>query len=293
MPESSHVPLVGFGTFNEFRDNDKVAAAVKHAIKVGYRHFDCAKLYGNELEIGKAINECIDEGLVKREELFIVTKLWNDDHRPDRVRESCAGSLKRLGLDYLDCFMIHWPSPWVPGAALADAEHGGTHNYKPDSTVTMRDTWTALEGLVEEGKIKSIGVSNFCIRLLKDLLSYCKIRPIANEVELHPYHSNYNLVRFCQEHDIHVTAYSPLGKIGYRQPGDPSLIEDPVLQEIGAKHNKSAAQVALRWNVQRGVGVIPKSLTPSRIEQNFDIDFELSDEEMKRIDGLNKNHRFV
>merc|ERR1712146_30523 len=120
------------------------------------------------------------------------------------------------------------------------------------------------------------------IRLLKDLLSYCKIRPIANEVELHPYHSNYNLVRFCQEHDIHVTAYSPLGKIGYRQPGDPSLIEDPVLQEIGAKHNKSAAQVALRWNVQRGVGVIPKSLTPSRIEQNFDIDFELSDEEMKR-----------
>eukprot|EP00043_Microstomoeca_roanoka_P006235 m.61289 g.61289 ORF g.61289 m.61289 type:complete len:330 (+) comp13330_c0_seq1:258-1247(+) len=295
MASNNHqIPLIGFGTFNEFQDDHKVGNAVYHAISVGYRHIDCAALYGNEKEIGTALKRAMDEGLVKREELFVASKLWNNAHRPNEVAAALDETLADLGLDYIDCYMIHWPCPWTPESALVSKALGGSFKYSKDECVQLKETWTALEALQQAGKTRLLGVSNFSIRQLKELLAFAKIKPAVNEVELHPYHQHPKLVQFCQEHDIHVTAYSPLGKIGYRNPGDPCLIDDPILQRIAKAHEKTPAQVALKWNIQRGVSVIPKSLTPSRIESNFQLnDFTLTPEEMQDISSLNRNHRFV
>lgn len=190
--------------------------------------------------------------------------------------------------------MIHWPCPWTPDSKLISKDYGGSFQWEPDTEVSLDETWKALEQLHFEKKVKDLGVSNFSIKQLQELLDIASIKPVVNEVELHPYHQNRKLVKFCHDNGIHVTAYSPLGKIGYRNPGDPLLIDEPVLQEIAKRHNKTPAQVALKWNVQRGCGVIPKSLTPHRIESNFKIsDFELSEADMQEITKLNRNHRFV
>ncbi|EGD75516.1 2,5-didehydrogluconate reductase [Salpingoeca rosetta] len=280
---------------HRFKDEERVRDAVKHALRIGYRHLDCAALYGNEQAVGEAIKASVDDGAVRRNEVYVASKLWNNRHRPHLVEDACAQSMADLGVDHLDCYMMHWPCPWTPESALVSKELGGNFKYEHDMEVKLEDTWKAMEQLYLDKKVRHIGVSNFSIRQLQELMDVASIKPAVNEVELHPYHQNTNLVKFCQNNGIHVTAYSPLGKIGYRNPGDPCLIDDPVLQDVAKRHaNKTPAQVALKWNVQRGVGVIPKSLTPSRIESNFNLDdFSLTERDMQEIAKLNRNHRFV
>lgn len=293
----SAVPLLGFGTFNEFTDADKVAEAVRIAIRTGYRHFDLAKLYENEEEIGTAIRGAIADGEVTREELFICSKLWCTDHAPKDVFAACKGSLKRTGLDYLDCYMMHWPTQWTKESHRVSAEHGGGFKFTTlhmNDRTALRDTYAAMETLVDAGLTRSLGVSNFDVKLLSDLLEDCTIAPVTNEVEMHPFLPQRQLVAFCKSKDITVVAYSPLGKVGYRSPGAPNLLENATIVKIAEKLGRTPGQIVLRWGIQRGTSVIPKSLTPSRIRSNFNVfQWQLSQEDMEVLDTLDRAYRFV
>ncbi|XP_023242823.1 aldose reductase-like isoform X2 [Centruroides sculpturatus] len=257
------VPLVGLGTWKSKLGEGK--QAIKDAIELGYRHIDCALFYENEEEIGEAIKEKIDDGTVKREELFITSKCWNTYHSKDKVLESCQKSLKALKLDYLDLFLVHWPM-----------------GYK------------GMEECHKRGYVRSIGISNFNISQIKRLWENANIKPVMNQVESHPYLNQLELLEFCNRLNIKVTAYCPLGA-PYRygsKPGEKNLLEDPKLKEIASKYNKTTAQVALRYQIQRGVIVIPKSSNKERLKSNIEIfDFQLSQDEMKAIEGLNCNIR--
>ncbi|MFX3672931.1 MAG: aldo/keto reductase [Paenisporosarcina sp.] len=254
------MPWLGLGVF-KVEEGPSVIEAVRTAIKHGYRSIDTAAIYKNEEGVGQGIREGIIEAGISREELFITSKVWNADFGYDTTLAAYDESLKKLGLDYLDLYLIHWP---VEG------------KYK--------DTWRALETIYKENRVKAIGVSNFHIHHLKDVLEDAEIVPMVNQVEYHPSLTQKELQSFCQEHNIQLEAWSPLmqGK----------LLDQPVLKEIGDTYNKSVAQVILRWDLQNGVVTIPKSITEHRIVENSSIfDFELTKEDMKRIDDLNKNER--
>jgi len=274
-----------------------VAEAVKVAIKTGYRHFDLASSYENETEVGAAINEMLEQKIVVRDDLFLASKLWCSDMDPSDVERACLASIKRLGVDYLDNYMLHWPVQFNKESIRVANELGGDFQYEIIHSGNMEkiiETWKIMESLVEQGYVKNIGVSNFNKRHLKYLLANCTIQPISNEIELHPYLQQNALVDFCQRHDIQVVAYSPLGKIGYKDSNDPSMIHDAVIIDIANEISKTPAQVLLRWAIQRGTKVIPKSLTPSRIQENFDItSWRLSTKHMNRICDLDRRHRFV
>jgi len=278
LSDGHKMPRSGFGTW---QNQDNIEALVKEAIRVGYRHIDTARAYDNETAIGKALKEVISEGKVKREDLFITTKLWNDDK--EDVEKALKTSLEKLQLDYVDLYLIHWPVGKVDGKT-------GERLVQ----VPLHKTWKALEDQVKAGRVKSIGVSNFNVQLLVDLLSYAEIKPAMNQVEVHPYLSQIDLIGFCKKNNIEITAYCPLGG---NVPGNPefsakTLLEEPVIKEIAQKHNKTPGQVIINWHLSRGYVVIPKTSTESRIKENFESDtFELSEEEIKKIDGLNKNVR--
>lgn len=284
------IPCVGLGTWKS--KPGEVGAAVKSAVRIGYRHLDCALVYGNEKEIGQAIKECIDEGLVKREDLFITTKLWNTYHRAARVAEGCQESLDNLGLDYIDLYLIHWPLPLRENAGLFPLTEDGLTDV---IDIDFTETWTAMQDLVDQGLCRSIGVSNFNSKQIQRLIDLGLKHPIScNQVEISPYISNEKLLQFCKSKDITVVAYSPLGSADrpWAKPDDPVLLEEPAILKIAARHKKSAGQVILRWGVQRGYIVIPKSVSEARQKQNFEIfDFTLDDEEMNVIHGMNRNFR--
>ena len=249
------IPAVGLGTWRS-REEDAYNA-VLHAIKEGYRHIDTAAIYGNEEAVGRAIKD----SNIPREELFITTKLWNTDQGFETTLEACNASLQKLGLEYVDLYLIHW--------------FKGYDN--------MIDSYRAMEELYKAGKIKALGVSNHNIHHLNRLLEVAEIKPMVNQVETHVKLQNHFLQAFCEEHDIILTAYAPLMSSKIYE-----LLENDVLDKIATKHQKSIPQVAIRWLVQRGIVVIPKSITPSRITSNFQVfDFELSKEEMIEINGLN------
>ncbi|OBS80602.1 hypothetical protein A6R68_21198, partial [Neotoma lepida] len=259
--------------------------AVKMAIDAGYRHFDGAYLYHNEHEVGEAIREKIAEG-----------KLWATDHVPEMVRPALERTLKNLKLDYVDLFIIEVPMAFKPGKDIYPKDENGQWLYHKSDLCA---TWEALEACKDAGLVKSLGVSNFNRRQLELILNKpgLKYKPVTNQVECHPYFTQPKLLKFCQQHDIVIVAYSPLGTC--RNPmwvnvSSPSLLEDKLLNSLGEKYNKTAAQIALRFNIQRGVVVIPKSFNLNRIKENFQIfDFSLTEEEMKDIAALNKNVRFV
>ncbi|MCR8867818.1 aldo/keto reductase [Peribacillus frigoritolerans] len=251
------MPQLGFGVFKVKNGNETVES-VKNAVEVGYRAIDTAAIYENEEGVGQAIRECG----VPREELFITSKVWNTEQGYDTTLKAFEDSLNRLGLEYLDLYLIHWP---------------GKDKYL--------ETWRALEKLYKDGKVKSIGVSNFHIHHLENLLANSEVKPVVNQIELHPLLTQVEIRDYCAKHEIKVESWSPLGR--------GNLLEEPTINHIAKKHGKSPAQVLIRWHLQHDLVVIPKSITPSRIKENAQVfDFSLSLNEMNQIDALNKNERF-
>ncbi|ODN06177.1 Aldo-keto reductase family 1 member B10 [Orchesella cincta] len=264
----------------------EVTQAVKDAIDAGYRHIDGALAYQNENEVGDAIQAKLSEGVVKREDLFVVSKVWNTYHRADLVPVGLKKTLGDLRLDYLDLYLIHWPMGYLEDRELFPKDDNGKFLY---SDADFVDTWKAMEECVNQGLIKSIGLSNFNSQQIERVLSIAKIKPAVLQVESHPYLNQQKLLEFCKSKGIILTAYSPLGSPDrpWAKPDDPKLLDDPKLVELSKKLKKSPAQIILRWQVQRGVIVIPKTVTKSRLIENISIfDFELDQKAMDYITSM-------
>ena len=290
LVSGSTMPGLGLGTWKS--DPGVVAAAVKAAIEMGYRHIDCAYIYRNEKEIGEAFAQIFQDSSIKREHLFVTSKLWNTEHAPSDVEPALRNTLSDLGLDYLDLYLIHWPV-----AQKKEGESGGS--FIPLEEIPIAETWKAMEKCVDAGLVKDIGVSNFSVKKLKSLLATARIKPAVNQVERHPYLQNQELLDFCNDNDIHLTAYSPLGgsidrpmvSVQHEKP----ILEDPLVAEIAQKHNVTPAQVLLQWALACGTSVIPKSTQQHRLKENLEAAtlFELDHEDMTKMATLNRHSRYV
>ena len=247
------MPAIGIGTYKAGND-EETAQAVKFAIKSGYRHIDAAAFYGNEIGVGKGIKE----SGVKREDIFLVTKLWNDDHGYDKTMEAFNKSLERLQVEYLDLYLIHWP------------------------TKLNAETWRAFEELYESGKVRAIGVCNFKEWHLEELKESAKITPMVNQVEVHPFNTRKKLMKYCKANNIQMVAWSPISR--------GRVLTNELLINLSGKYSKTITQVVLRWHIQNGVVPIPKSSNEGRIKENFEVfDFEIAKEDMELIDSLNED----
>ncbi|KTT82614.1 aldo/keto reductase [Mammaliicoccus sciuri] len=256
------IPALGLGTFR-VENNDECREAVKHAIISGYRHIDTAQTYHNEEKVGQGIKEGLEAAGLNREDLFITTKLWMTDYGRENVQSAYEASLKRLGLDYVDLYLIHWPG---------------------QDKDLITETWKAMENLYNEGKIKNIGVSNFHVHHLEELLQEASIKPVINQIECHPYLTQKELRAYLEAQKIVAQSWSPLM--------NGQILEDEVVKEIANELGKTPAQVIIRWNIDENIVVIPKSVTPSRIEENLNVfDFELSEDQLSRLNALNKDER--
>nr|BAN20209.1 aldo-keto reductase [Riptortus pedestris] len=282
-------PLLGLGTWKS--QPGEVTEAVKAAIDIGYRHFDCAHVYGNEKEVGEALKQKIKEGAVKREELFITSKLWCNSHKKELVVPALKKTLENLGIEYIDLYLMHWPMGFQAGDNVFPVDAKG--KVIPGETY-FTEAWAGLEECVGLGLARSIGISNFNHKQIDELLKVAKINPVNNQIECHPYLNQQRLIDFCLERNITVTAYSPLGSPDSIKSDDPVLLEDPVLKTLSEKYKKSPAQILIRYQIERGIPVIPKSVTKSRIQSNFEVfDFSISKEDMAILHGLNRNTRMV
>src|SRR3954447_12956123 len=301
LANGSQMPAIGLGMWKV--DGATAPALVEEAVRAGYRHFDCASDYRNEAEVGVGLQNIVRSGAARREDIWVTSKLWNTNHAQQHVRPACERSLRDLRLDYLDLYLIHFPialeyvSPEkrYPAGWFPDSE-AAAPRMKP-ARVPISETWQAMEELVSAGLVKNIGVSNFGTSLLRDLLSYARIPPAVLQVEMHPYLTQEKLVRFCHQEQIGVTAFSPLGAPSYVPLGmateNDSVMNEKVVREAAARHNKTPAQIVLHWAVQRGTAAIPKTTRPARLRENLSIfDFELTADEMKAISALDRNHRF-
>jgi D-xylose reductase len=295
------MPRIGFGLWKIPRE--ETAACVVEAVRAGYRHFDSAADYGNERETGEGLAQAMAEGLVTREELWITSKLWNTFHAPEHVEEACAKSLADLGLDHLDLYLVHFPialkyvpiEERYPPEWIADPRAPEPRMER--AAVPLHETWAAMERLVDKGLVREIGVCNYNSALIHDLMAYARVKPAMLQIEAHPYLAQERLIRLARDYGIDVTAFSPLGAQSYfelemAQKGESLLGAAPVLV-AAERHRKSPAQVLLRWGLQRGTAIIPKTTRPERMRENLAIeDFELSQVEMAAIGALDQNRRF-
>ena len=257
------IPILGFGTY-KMEDDEIVLNSVREAIKAGYRHIDTASFYKNEENVGNGIREGLKHTGLKRKDIFVTTKVWNTEQGYENTLNAFNNSLQRLNMDYVDLYLIHWPV---------------TKDYADTWQSRIKETWKAMEKLYKEGKIRAIGVSNFLVHHLEELMSSCEIKPMVNQIEFHPGHNQKETVEFCKKHEIVVEAWSPLGR--------GVILENEFLSEIAKKYNRTIAQICLRWIIQQGIVTLPKSVTLERIKSNFEIfDFELSEEDMDKITNM-------
>ncbi|XP_044178551.1 aldo-keto reductase family 1 member B1-like isoform X2 [Acropora millepora] len=287
------MPSVALGTWKSKKG--EVGNAVKIALANGYKHIDCAHVYANEDEVGETLTSVFNEGKIKREDLFIVSKLWCNSHAAEDVLPACQTTLKNLQLKYLDLYLIHLPCSFKKESPFPHSIAEGTIGYNKE---TIKKTWEAMEKLVEQGLCKAIGISNFTIKKITDLLEgKVKIVPACNQVELHPYLPQPELFKFCNSKGILLTAYSPLGSPD-RPFGDkskePVLLQNPVLLKIAEKHNTTSALVALAWGIKRGTPVLPKAVSEGHIKENIKaLDLKLDEDDMKAIGNIGINHRYL
>lgn len=301
LANGTEIPAVGLGMWKV--DQPLVAGLVESAVDAGYRHFDCACDYGNEAQVGQGLKSVLESGKCQREDLWITSKLWNTYHAAEHVLPACEKTLSDLGLDYLDLYLVHFPiaTKFVP----FEDRYPPEWFFDPDSPnpkieyvpVSVRETWEAMEKLVESGLVKNIGVCNFNCQLLRELLTWANIRPSVLQIESHPQLTQEKLIRFCGDEDISVTAFSPLGAESYYSLNmaeeNESVLRQPVVQEIAAATGKTPGQIVLRWGVQRGTSIVPKTSRVERLSENLAIfDFELTEDQMQQISGLNLNRRF-
>ena len=297
------MPTVGLGLWK--MPGDKCADAVYSSIKAGYRLLDSACDYGNEDKTGQGIKKALDEKICERKDLFVVSKLWNTFHKPENVKLACQKTMADLGVEYLDLYLIHFPiaQKFVPIDQLYPPEwvNTATEDGVPkmilDNTVTYQQTWEAMEKLVEEGLVRNIGFCNIGTLMIQQVLNYAKVKPAVLQVEMHPLLTQQKLLRFARENGLQTMAFSCLASASYVEidmaKAEDSLMINDTIKSLGEKYKKTPAQVLLRWGVQRGTTVIPKSVKPERQVENISVfDFELSADDMKTIDGMDKNRRF-
>lgn len=280
---SGALPAVGFGTL--IPDPVVTKQAVKTALEVGFRHFDCAERYRNEQAVGDAMQEVFKAGAIKREDVFVTTKLWNTNHRPERVRTAFDASRRRLQIDSVDCYVIHTPFAFRPGDEQDPRDAHGQVIY--DSGLTLVETWRALEDLVDGVQCKSIGLGDVTLEKLQEIVAVARIKPAVVQVESHPYLPEWDLVDFCREHGIVVQAFAPLG-----HAMEPKIVDDPIITSIAQRTHKTPAQVALAWAVQRGTAFLTTSTSPRHIRENFEISALPEDAMREMRENIKTNIRF-
>jgi len=285
------IPQLGLGTW--LSKPGEVGEAVKMALEIGYRHIDCAMSYGNQEEIGNVFSSAFGGGKIKREDVFVTSKIWNTFHTYEKATAAIDIMLKELQIPYLDLCLIHWPQGYLEDNGLFPKDaNGKIINANTD----YLDTWKAMENAVEAGKVRSIGVSNFNVKQIQRIFEHGTIKPAVLQIEAHPYFSQNNLLQFCKKHGVIVTAFSPLANNAhmFRKEGQPNLLEEKIVLDIAGKHKKTPAQVVIRWAVQRETVAIPKSTRRVRLEENFQVyDFQLSAADVSSIDGLDRNWRIL
>src|SRR6201997_3290290 len=280
---SGAIPALGFGTL--IPDPVATRNATKAALEAGFRAIDTAERYRTEKEVGEAMKEVFAAGKIRREDVFVGTKLWNNNHRPERVKPAIEASLKKLQLDYVDLYLIHTPFAFQPGDEQDPRDANGNVIY--DNGVTLLGTWRALERLVDEGKCKAIGLSDVSLDQTKEIFEAARIKPAVVHVESHPYLPQWELLDYCKKNGIVLQAFAALG-----HSSEPNLLEDPIITAIAKRVNKTPAQVLLAWAIQRGTALLTTSKTPSRIKENFDVS-TLPEEAMREIsEGIKSRVRF-
>jgi diketogulonate reductase-like aldo/keto reductase len=280
---SGAIPALGFGTL--IPDPLVTRQATKTALEVGFRHFDCSERYRNEQAVGDAMQEVFKAGAIQRKDVFVTTKLWNNNHRPERVAPALEASRQRLQLDHIDCYLIHTPFAFQPGDEQDPRDAHGQVIYDPG--VTLVETWGALESLVDEGRCKAIGLSNINLEKLQEIVEAARIKPAVVEVESHPYLPESDLLEYCQRHGIVLLAFAALG-----HGMEPRLVDHPVIIAIAQRIGKTPAQVVLAWAAQRGTAFLTTAVTPDRIRENFELS-TLPEDAMREIrDGITTNIRF-
>lgn len=292
LNDGNKIPAVGLGTWKSQAED--VYRAVKEALRVGYCHIDGAWIYRNEAEVGRGIREAISEGTVAREEIFATSKLWNCFHAPKDVKRGCQETLDALGLDYVDLYLMHWPVAFRTGKIMPQSPE----DFWPLPELPLSKTFEAMLELREQKLVKSVGVSNFSVTKLEQLIAESGAVPAVNQVELHPYNPQMELLSYCREKGIHITAYSPLGSgdrpDSMKASNEPSLLENERVKTISAKAGLSPAQLLIAWAIDRGTSAIPKSANPKRIAENLSAaSYNLADADRMALDNIEIQFRYV